>query len=390
MSYQSSWHTGPAPDPQDIMRDRDSLRLVIVQAPQHAKIATGKEKDRKPIDPPPILKIDLRSHNQNYANFILSSPSLFVQVYLKPGDKKTKMDPETCAKGLVGSTVSSLQKYKSIDGQDEGYFVFPDLSVKMEGFFKLRFALYNMKGGEVYFMTEMESHGFQVHTARSYPGMSSSTDLTRHLSDQGCRLRIRKDSQVVKNRKRQFQYGMDSEQMRSVRQRQGMAQLAQQAQRSKDLAQQQGFSHQGSATGVPSPASSSHGSAQASAGTIMQQTSRHQVQAVSYAHPQPLMAHSMPGIMGMQLPHSSVYPPPTPSSGLSVASLPSTSPTQSPDLVTPSYYRLDAGLYDYTATQNSLGDTFFPQSHQPYKTEQYWERDPDSRINSHGHGHGHS
>ncbi|KAJ3943354.1 uncharacterized protein N0V96_006277 [Colletotrichum fioriniae] len=130
------------------MRDRDSLRLVIAQAPQHAKVATGKEKDRKPIDPPPILKIDLRNHNQNYANFILSSPSLFVQVYLKPGDKKTKMDPETCAKGLVGSTVSSLQKYKSIDGQDEGYFVFPDLSVKMEGFFKLRFALYNMKGGE--------------------------------------------------------------------------------------------------------------------------------------------------------------------------------------------------------------------------------------------------
>ncbi|KAL2873456.1 hypothetical protein SGCOL_011402 [Colletotrichum sp. CLE4] len=215
MSYQPSWHTGPAPDPQDIMRDKESLRLAIAQAPQHAKVATGKEKDRKPIDPPPILHIDLRNHNQNYANFILSSPSLFVQVYLKPGDKKTKMDPETCAKGLVGST-ASLQKYKSIEGKDEGYFVFPDLSVKMEGFFKLRFALYNMKGGEVYFMTEMESHGFQVHTARSYPGMSSSTDLTRHLSDQGCRLRIRKDSQVVKNRKRQFQYGMDSDQMRNI------------------------------------------------------------------------------------------------------------------------------------------------------------------------------
>ncbi|OHE98274.1 hypothetical protein CORC01_06471 [Colletotrichum orchidophilum] len=391
MSYQSSWHPGPPPDPQDIMRDKEALRLLISQAPLHAKVATGKEKDRKPIDPPPVVQIDLRNHNQIYSNFILSSPSLFVEAYLKSGEKKSKLDPEACIKGLVGTTVSSLQKYKSLEGKDEGYFVFPDLSVKMEGLFKLGFALYNRKGDDVFFMTEIESPAFQVHTARSYPGMSSSTDLTRHLSDQGCRLRIRKDSQVVKNRKRQFQYSMDSEEMRNVRQRQSMAQVAQ---RSKAHMQQQGFSHQASATGAPSPASSSHGGAQSNTAATMQQTNRHHIQALSYAHPQPILAQPMPGMMGMQTAHSSVYPPPTPSSGLSSASLPSTSPTQSPDLVTPTYYQLDsqAALYDsvptiYRATQNGMADGFFPQPPLPYKPVQFWGRDPEDRLSSQDQDH---
>lgn len=47
---------------------------------------------------------------------------------------------------FVGSTVSSLFQLKNKDSRDIGVFVFPDLSVRVEGEYKLRFDLYEIIG----------------------------------------------------------------------------------------------------------------------------------------------------------------------------------------------------------------------------------------------------
>ncbi|KAL0941998.1 developmental regulator [Colletotrichum truncatum] len=194
------------------------LTLKIIQEPEHAKVAGGKDKDRKPIDPPPILQliINERDFDRNVygrPDACLSSPYYFVNVSLINDDPSGKQDVD-CHKALHGTTVSSLHKLKDSAGMEGGFFVFGDISVKTEGYYKLRFFLYEMRDLEAVMCTSIESSRFQVHTQRTFPGMTESTMLTRQFSDQGVRLRLRKDSRVVTNRKRNIQRAMDSDQKR--------------------------------------------------------------------------------------------------------------------------------------------------------------------------------
>lgn len=103
-------------------------------------------------------------------------------------------DQEEAACALGGTLVSSLHKVKDINGNgDSAFFVFGDLSVKLEGFFKLNFTLFEVRGKEVEYIKDVTSAPFQVYSAKTWPGMGESTPLTRMLSDQGIRLRLRKE-----------------------------------------------------------------------------------------------------------------------------------------------------------------------------------------------------
>ncbi|MBE3045525.1 hypothetical protein IMZ48_23865, partial [Candidatus Bathyarchaeota archaeon] len=94
---------------------------------------------------------------------------------------------------------------KDTNNQDGGFFVFGDLSVKMEGRFRLKFTLYEVSNGEVSQLGEITSRPFEVYSPKIFPGMEESTFLTRSFSDQGVRLRLRKDSRSMTSRKRSSQ-----------------------------------------------------------------------------------------------------------------------------------------------------------------------------------------
>ena len=90
--------------------------------------------------------------------------------------------------------MSSLHKVKDItNNADVAFFVFGDLSVKLEGYFKLKFTLFEVQGKEVAYITDVTSQAFPVYNTKTWPGMGESTPLTRMLSDQGIRLRLRKE-----------------------------------------------------------------------------------------------------------------------------------------------------------------------------------------------------
>src|SRR5690554_5780817 len=88
-----------------------------------------------------------------------------------------------------------------------GYFIFPDLSVRHEGKYRLRFALYEETKEELYpvpvdplepreFCThrlDVKSKAFTVYSAKKFPGLAESTSLSRIVAEQGCRVRIRRD-----------------------------------------------------------------------------------------------------------------------------------------------------------------------------------------------------
>lgn len=100
-----------------------------------------------------------------------------------------------------------------------GYFIFPDLSVRHEGKYRLSFNLFeelkeekdadvnapakntikllgsNPMGphAHVHFRLEVKSEPFVVYSAKKFPGLAESTNLSRVVTEQGCRVRIRRD-----------------------------------------------------------------------------------------------------------------------------------------------------------------------------------------------------
>lgn len=100
--------------------------------------------------------------------------------------------------------------------QEAGYFLFPDLSVRHEGRYRLTFNLYEetkededkdinstdapampemstANGGSFDFRMEVKSQDFVVYSAKKFPGLTESTALSRVVAEQGCRVRIRRD-----------------------------------------------------------------------------------------------------------------------------------------------------------------------------------------------------
>lgn len=188
-------HTMPAIFDADSLCGSD-FQLIVRQNPECAKVAIGKEKDRKPVDPPPILQLRCTGGQSQH---FLQSPYFFCSCALAPENENS---PNPAPNSIVGNLVSSLHKLKDSDNSDGGFFVFGDLSVKQEGRFRLQFDLFELRDGDCIHRTSVRSNVFTVHSPKNFPGMSESTFLTRSFSDQGVRLRLRKDSRSLSSRKR--------------------------------------------------------------------------------------------------------------------------------------------------------------------------------------------
>ncbi|KAK1990267.1 hypothetical protein LX36DRAFT_716867 [Colletotrichum falcatum] len=424
MSYSYNHHAGSPATHQRFPTTHNGITLTVVQGPTNAKVATGKEKDRKPIDPPPIVKLNVDPRNFDrsfYGNpdHCLFNPFWIMYAYLINADRDSKQDPEVARKALVGTTCSSLHKFKDPNSHDTGYFVFGDLSVKYEGCFRLQFVLYEMRRSEVVMCTTATSAAFQVHTQRTFPGMAESTYLTRHLSDQGCRLRLRKDSRQATNRKRQLTFSIEADRVRST----GPSPKRQRAEGPGEALHdglqahaslQTGSTGAGGYVGAAFPQhqyQSPYQSNRQLSGSSSRQMNRNRPPppsmpvAPNYTTASILSSYTTAPIapnftttsMGSSLPATSMGTqsmgqwPATPSSGLSAAaSLPSASPTQSPpDMVHPnSYYRLDSSLIFTGDTSTYEGDEALPDEifTRDYPKDSFWAMMEERRRTGHGTG----
>lgn len=158
----------------------------------------GKEKARKPVDPPPILELSVNEHEDPRQQF-LQSPYLFASVTLFKSEADEPVDAAP-DKVLTGTLVSSLHRLKDVSNKDGGFFVFGDVSVKMQGTFRLHFTLFNFDTdtNEMRCLTSVTSAKFKVLMAKDFRGMEESTYLSRAFADQGVRLRLRKEARATK------------------------------------------------------------------------------------------------------------------------------------------------------------------------------------------------
>lgn len=144
------------------------------------------------------------SYNANFFLFVT------LEHAYQPGQSSIPFSPPI-APVLTGSTVSGIAHLDR--PTPAGYFIFPDLSVRNEGRYRLCFALYedakdikdldpeqtlsrDGKGSPSTYVAhrlDVYSQPFTVFSAKKFPGLTESTPLSRMVAEQGCRVRIRRD-----------------------------------------------------------------------------------------------------------------------------------------------------------------------------------------------------
>ncbi|GAA5910160.1 hypothetical protein JCM8208_006745 [Rhodotorula glutinis] len=190
-----------APSPTKSGRASPSLyHLDVRQQPRQARMAgSGEKADRRPIDPPPIIRLRVRrpSARKKPAHLLtdddLATPTLthtlFMFASLVEEDTEQELFEVHGSKTAVvsGSVVSSLFHLR-----DQSCFVFPDMSVRMEGRWRFKMSLYEVSEDGAEFRTSILTDVFQVYSSKRFPGMSKSTELSRSFAQQGLKLRIRR------------------------------------------------------------------------------------------------------------------------------------------------------------------------------------------------------
>ena len=139
----------------------------------------------------------------------LSSPALHHQPSQEPVGSPVYKTTEP-SKNLIGACHTSLQPLVGLDGKVGLFFVFQDLSVRTEGWFRLKCTLFALGdlGLEGIMPQEDQVHKglflegpclascftkpFKVFSAKKFPGVVETTEWSEHLAKQGIKIPIRK------------------------------------------------------------------------------------------------------------------------------------------------------------------------------------------------------
>ncbi|KAH6621346.1 velvet factor-domain-containing protein [Chaetomium sp. MPI-SDFR-AT-0129] len=206
-------------------------RMRIIQQPERARACGSGLKssaDRRPVDPPPVVELRIyegptwevaQDKDITFvynANFFLYATLQHARLMAHARGATSSTNTPPVLTGMPVSGMAYLDR-----PQEAGYFLFPDLSVRHEGRYKLSFNLYEEtkedkdrdkeEEGEPQqlqtythpamaeyfdFRMEIKSQEFIVYSAKKFPGLAESTTLSRVVADQGCRVRIRREPRM--------------------------------------------------------------------------------------------------------------------------------------------------------------------------------------------------
>ncbi|CCG82748.1 Putative uncharacterized protein [Taphrina deformans PYCC 5710] len=182
--------------------------LFIRQQPVAARACGSADRpDRRPIDPVVILQLSHRNTTELYADG--ETATFFcVTTLIDTPDRASSHeqahsshDPAPVSTNLLTGTILSSIFYlkdPATDNQTGAFFVFSDLNIRPEGSYRLRFDVFGLRDSRVSPVAHCLSAFFTVYSAKRFPGMTNSTELSKTFSDQGLKIRIRKDIRVRK------------------------------------------------------------------------------------------------------------------------------------------------------------------------------------------------
>ncbi|KAI9017906.1 velvet factor-domain-containing protein [Phycomyces nitens] len=218
------------PSAMAFSNDERDFELVIVQQPLRARMCGFGDKDRRPISPPPILQLSIRTKDGQEINPENVNVSFFVVLcdsWLEDGKTEANLVYHSLAvsqidsltgeisqtvkiRNMVGSSVASATKLYDSQGNLGIYFVFHDISFRSEGRFRLGFSFIDI-GTSIFSenssrdnhqistqpkpaLEKVFTNPFTVYTAKQFPGVAQSTLLSQCFARQGVKIPIRKDT----------------------------------------------------------------------------------------------------------------------------------------------------------------------------------------------------
>ncbi|KAI0024925.1 hypothetical protein F4780DRAFT_768576 [Xylariomycetidae sp. FL0641] len=189
-----------------------AYKIKMRQQPIAARSCGFGERDRRVIDPPPIVEVTYEdpdlSPEEIKERLKIPFAVMHCTIWNEAGDQDCSAMPEDYRqqRRLMGTIVSS--PFFGYDEQDKYgcFFCFPDLSCRTPGSFRLKFSLVildplSTPGTRTPVCSVVMSDVFTVYNAKDFPGMKASTALTKKLKDQGCLISIKKGNE--RNRARE-------------------------------------------------------------------------------------------------------------------------------------------------------------------------------------------
>ncbi len=188
-----------------------SFSLVVRQQPRAARACGFGDRDRRVIDPPPIvqLKIGGPGLSDDEIGAYLRYPSYVMNcsIWDESGTRDASYMPDEYQhqRRLMGSLVSSPFVGQD-DADEEGcFFCFSDLSCRTPGAFRLKFTLIMIDPTRAHLvkhfptLAETKTEAFHVYSAKEFPGMVASSELAKRLKAQGCIISIKKGNERARN-----------------------------------------------------------------------------------------------------------------------------------------------------------------------------------------------
>lgn len=185
--------------------------LQIRQQPQQARSCGFVDKDRRAIDPPPIVELKIAGNGlskedldvyMNYDRYVmcctlLDERGVDAMNMEQDGLRSKRMMGENTVVPFVGADEH---------GQVGCFFSFNDLSCRTPGDYRLSFSVSALptmeesRAGVRYpRMTDITSDVFKAYNAKLFPGMTESSALARALKEQGCNISVRKGNEKTKS-----------------------------------------------------------------------------------------------------------------------------------------------------------------------------------------------
>lgn len=182
-------------------------RITVRQQPYAARSCGFGERDRRVIDPPPIVQLTIHDPSLSADDRARRLRHQFSVVHCSIWDEAGLKDMSSMPEDfrqqrrLMGTLVASPFVGLDEKGEEGCFFCFPDLSCRTPGVFRLKFALVVLDparmctGERSAIVATVMSEGFQVYNAKDFPGMQASTGLTKRLKEQGCLISIKKGNE---------------------------------------------------------------------------------------------------------------------------------------------------------------------------------------------------
>ncbi|KAK7206176.1 velvet factor-domain-containing protein [Myxozyma melibiosi] len=178
--------------------------LEIVQQPQRARSCGNADRDRRTLDPPPVLKLDVRlPHQPRTDTHYMKQFTWIVQCLLYSAESPCALLPPAAhGRALVrGNLVANAHFVDlALDGHrgEACYFCFPDLSFSTAGLYRLKFQcawIDQHARSNSHLVRSLGTMGhqisdvFRVYSAKDFPSMLPMTPISLSLKRQGLWIR---------------------------------------------------------------------------------------------------------------------------------------------------------------------------------------------------------